>query len=145
MPDPKNSPTGPGAGPTPSTPPEGGPAGAGGTLSTRVLVPMLRLERDRRAVSELHDVHGVPLERCRQMVEAFARCNHFEAWHLLLDGVVGAGVKPWWAQDFLKKHGYWPDPLRCAECDDVIDARSGCAYDDTDDGLKFWHHGCAPW
>lgn len=138
-----------------STPPEATGDGSDGQFqpATHVQVPMLLLERDRRACANLEIVLRAadletPKTRARDLIAAFAGCNHFEAWELLLE----AGMGTWAAMGWLKQWGYWPigasaeastvAPIRCHKCRREVGAREPCYSDVAGDRRRFWHSRC---
>lgn len=116
---------------------------------THVQVPMLLVERDRRAVNEMVKVLGMPEGRANEMVDAFGRSNHFEALGMLYAWT--GDEAPFRAMAFLERHGYWPvgaserpdvETIDCRGCGKQIHHLEPCYFDVKHKTRVFLHARC---
>jgi len=106
------------------------------------------VERDARAAPDLELYIVARGGRAAELVAAFAGCNHFEAWQILID----EGMKPWPAMAWLQRWGYWPigaaretsavGAILCQKCRREVDAREPCYFDVRGNERRFWHGKC---
>ncbi len=121
---------------------------------TRVQIPMLVVERDVRAGTDLARVLRSYVAiiykagRADEVIAAFAGCNHFEAWQILID----EGMGQWHAMEWLQRWGYWPigdrvenstvGAIFCHKCREEIERREPCWFDVRGNERQFSHARC---